>query len=206
MLEVHDLACQRGDRRLFRALAFALAPGQLLRVAGANGAGKTSLLRLLAGLALPSAGAVHWRGRPILRQREAYVRELFYLGHLAALKDDLTPLENLRAEAGLTGLAVDDATLQQALADWGLTRAVRLPVRLLSAGQRRRAALARLALADAALWILDEPFNALDADAVAHLGLQIEQHLAVGGLAVITSHQALPWAAERVTTLQLDDA
>ncbi len=204
MLEAHDLACRRGDRRLFSALALTLQPGQLLRVAGANGSGKTSLLRLLAGLALPNAGEVRWRALPIQRQREAYARALFYLGHLGGLKEDLSPLENLRADAGLAGTAVDDDGLNQALTQWGLARQARLPVRLLSAGQRRRAALARLALVDAPLWILDEPFNALDSDAVAHLGRQIEQHIAGGGMAVVTSHQALPLAEERVTTLLLD--
>lgn len=207
MLQALDLDCRRGDRRLFNGLAFELAPGRLLRVAGANGSGKTSLLRLLAGLALPSAGEVQWRGRPILRQREAYARELFYLGHLGGLKEDLTPLENLRADAGLAGLACDGAALDQALAAWGLTRQRRLPVRLLSAGQRRRAALARLDVSTAALWILDEPFNALDTDAVARLGLRIAQHLEAGGLAVVTSHQALPlddFALLQVSTLQLD--
>ena len=204
MLEAHDLACRRGNRRLFSALSFSLQPGQLLRVAGANGSGKTSLLRLLAGLGLPTAGEVRWHSRPVQRQRDAYARALFYHGHLGGLKEDLSPLENLRADAGLTGSAVDDEGLNQALVQWGLARQARLPVRVLSAGQRRRAALARLALVDAPLWILDEPFNALDSDAVAQLGRQIEQHIAAGGLAVITSHQPLPLPAERVTTLQLD--
>lgn len=204
MLEAHDLACRRGDRRLFSALAFSLQPGQLLRVAGANGSGKTSLLRLLAGLALPNAGEVCWQSRPVQRQREAYARALFYLGHLGGLKEDLSPLENLRTDAALAGSAVDDEALNQALGLWGLARQARLPVRVLSAGQRRRAALARLALVDAPLWILDEPFNALDSDAVAQLGRQLEQHIAAGGLAVVTSHQPLPLPAERVTTLQLD--
>ena len=203
MLQAHDLECQRGDRRLFSALAFELRPGQLLRVAGANGSGKTSLLRLLAGLALPSSGAVHWHGRPIARQREAYAQALFYLGHLGGLKEELTPLENLRADAALAGAAVDDDALHQALAAWGLARQQRLPARVLSAGQRRRAALARLVLTAAALWILDEPFNALDASAVSQLGQQLEQHLAAGGLAVVTSHQALPFPGECVVTLQL---
>jgi len=204
MLQAHDLACRRGDRRLFSALAFSLEPGQLLRVAGANGSGKTSLLRLLAGLGLPTAGEVRWQSRPVQRQREAYARALFYLGHLGGLKEDLSPLENLRADVALAGGAADDEALNQALGLWGLARQARLPVRVLSAGQRRRAALARLALVDAPLWILDEPFNALDSDAVAQLGRQIEQHIAAGGLAVITSHQPLPLPAERVTTLQLD--
>ncbi len=204
MLKALDLACVRGDRRLFRGLSFELGPGQLLRVEGANGAGKTSLLRLLAGLGLPAAGEVHWQGQPIRRQRETYAQALLYLGHLGGLKDELTPAENLQIEADLAGTpGVDAARISEALSNWGLARQAKLPLRVLSAGQRRRAALARLQLTEAALWILDEPFNALDVDAVAHLGRQIEAHVQRGGLAVITSHMALPIAPERIKSLRL---
>ena len=204
MLQALDLACVRGDRRLFRGLSFELGPGQLLRIEGANGAGKTSLLRLLAGLGLPAAGAVHWQGQPIRRQREVYAQALLYLGHLGGLKDELTAAENLRIEADLAGTpGVDTARIDAALAGWGLARQARLPLRVLSAGQRRRAALARLQLTEATLWILDEPFNALDVDAVAQLGRQIEAHVGGGGLAVITSHMELPIAPERVQSLRL---
>ena len=205
MLETHDLACLRGDRRLFRGLNLAVAPGQLLRVEGANGAGKTSLLRLLAGLALPAAGEVHWAGQTIRRQRESYAQALLYLGHLGGLKDELTAAENLQIEADLAGTpGVDAPRLAAALADWGLARQARLPLRVLSAGQRRRAALARLQLTEAVLWILDEPFNALDVDAVAHLGRQIEAHLARGGLAVVTSHMDLPIAPAQLLSVRLN--
>ena len=203
MLSTHDLACLRGDRRLFRDLSISLAPGRLLRVEGANGSGKTSLLRLLAGLALPAAGEVRWQGRPIRRQREAYAQALVYLGHLGGLKDELTPLENLRIEAELCGLPAPAAALSAALEHWGLARQAKLPLRVLSAGQKRRAALARLNLAAAPLWILDEPFNALDVDAVAALGRQIEAHLARGGLAVVTSHMALPVAPAQMQSIRL---
>jgi len=204
MLQTLDLACLRGDRRLFRGLNIAVAPGQLLRVEGANGAGKTSLLRLLAGLALPAAGEVHWQGQPIRRQREAYAQALLYLGHLGGLKDELTPIENLRIECDLAGTpGVDDTRIRAALDAWGLARQVGLPLRVLSAGQRRRAALARLQLSDAALWVLDEPFNALDVDAVAFLGRQIEAHLARGGLAVVTSHMDLPIAPAQLQSVRL---
>ena len=204
MLQTLDLACLRGDRRLFRGLNIAVAPGQLLRVEGANGAGKTSLLRLLAGLALPAAGEVHWQGQPIRRQREAYAQALLYLGHLGGLKDELTPIENLRIECDLAGTpGVDDTRIRAALDAWGLARQVGLPLRVLSAGQRRRAALARLQLSDAALWVLDEPFNALDVDAVAFLGRQIEAHLARGGRAVVTSHMDLPIAPAQLQSVRL---
>ena len=204
MLEATDLACVRGDRLLFRNLQLNLAAGELLRVEGANGAGKTSLLRLLAGLALPAAGEVRWAGQAIRRQREAYAQALLYLGHLGGLKDELTATENLRIDADLAGTpGVTSERIAQALASWGLTRQAALPLRVLSAGQRRRAALARLQLSDAALWILDEPFNALDVAAVAHLGQQIEAHLARGGMAVVTSHMQLPIAPARLKSLQL---
>lgn len=204
MLQAVDLACIRGDRRLFRGLHLELGPGRVMRVEGANGAGKTSLLRLLAGLALPAAGEVHWQGQPIRRQREAYAQALLYLGHLGGLKDELTPTENLSLDADLTGSArADPGHVAEALAFWGLTRQAGLPLRVLSAGQRRRSALARLRLSTAPLWILDEPFNALDVAAVAQLGRVIEQHVDGGGLAVVTSHMPLPIAASRVQSLEL---
>lgn len=204
MLETLDLACLRGDRRLFRGLCLTLSPGQLLRVEGANGSGKTSLLRLLAGLALPAAGEVRWQGRNIRRQRESFAQALLYLGHLGGLKDELTASENLQIETELSGTpGVDTARIAAALGSWGLARQAALPLRVLSAGQRRRAALARLQLSDAPLWILDEPFNALDSDAVAHLGRQIEAHLARGGLAVVTSHMELPIAPAQLQSLRL---
>lgn len=204
-LEAADLACVRGDRRLFRDLSFKLGPATLLRVQGANGAGKTSLLRLLAGLGLPAAGEVRWLGTPVRRQRERYARALAYLGHLVGLKDELTPSENLRIEAGLAGWSgVDADRIAAALAGWGLARQAALPLRVLSAGQRRRAALAKLQLAEAPLWILDEPYTALDVAAVAQLTQHVEQHVARGGIVVMTSHQEVPLgAATRVQTLTL---
>lgn len=202
-LQALGLACRRGRRLLFEGLSFGLGDGQALRVKGGNGAGKTSLLRQLVGLAPADAGEVHWDGRPIARQREAYGAALAYLGHAPGLKDELTPLENLAADAALAGGADTPAQHVQALADWGLAAAARLPLRVLSAGQRRRVALARLSLSGAALWILDEPFTALDDAGCAQLGQLIERHLARGGLAVLTSHQPLPLAEARVQVLEL---
>ena len=188
-LELRDLACVRGRRRLFRGLNATLAPGQLLRVGGANGAGKTSLLRLLCGLLAPAHGQVLWQGQDLKRVRDSFHRQLIYLGHAAALKDDLSPLENLRVAVRLGGDAADDAAARRALADAGLAGREHVPARTLSQGQRRRAALARLPLGSAALWVLDEPFNALDAAATGWLLGLIEGHLQSAGMVVLTSHQ-----------------
>lgn len=205
LLEAHDLACVRGDRRLFRRLEFTLQPGRWLRVRGANGSGKTSLLRLLAGLSPPDRGQVLWRGQPVLREREAYARELLYLGHLPALKGELSPLQNLCVAARLAGVGADDGAAVQALADGGLERQMHLPCKLLSAGQQRRAALARLALArPQTLWLLDEPFNALDAQAVAQLCGVIDGHVQRGGMVVLTTHQEVPLPDARGAQLQVD--
>ena len=165
LLEGLGLACVRGQRRLFQGLDVQLAGGELLRVAGANGAGKTSLLRMLCGLLAPAQGQLRWRGRPLRAAREDLHRDLVYLGHAAALKDELSALENLHAASRIGGVLADDAAARAALAAAGLGEREHWPVRTLSQGQRRRAALARLAVTDAALWVLDEPFNALDSAA-----------------------------------------
>ena len=188
-LELRDLACVRGRRRLFRGLNAALTPGQLLRVTGANGAGKTSLLRMLCGLLAPAHGQVLWQGQDLKRVRDSFHRQLIYLGHAAALKDDLTPLENLRVAARLGGDAPDETAARQALVAAGLGGREHVPARTLSQGQRRRAALARLPLGSARLWVLDEPFNALDTAATGWLLGLIESHLQRAGMVVLTSHQ-----------------
>ena len=187
---------------LFSGLAFEAAPGQLLRVTGPNGAGKTTLLRLLVGLGTADTGRVLWRGQPLRGQRDEFHRELAWLGHAASLKDDLTALENLRAIAMLGG---DDITLSEAaaaLAEAGLKGRERLPARVLSAGQRRRVVLARLAFAaHRPLWVLDEPFNALDTAATEWLAGLVRGRLVSGGIVVLTSHQAVPvdGAADQIT-------
>lgn len=189
MLEFDHLACRRGRRLLFRGLAMRVGAGELLRVTGANGAGKTSLLRMICGLMAPAEGRVLWQGAPLAPQREAYHRQLLYLGHAAALKDELSALENLRTAAQLAGERCDDGSARAALAQAGLAGREALPARVLSQGQRRRAVLARLALTAAPLWVLDEPFNALDTAATGWLLGLVETQLRRGGLVVLTSHQ-----------------
>ncbi|MBN8510660.1 MAG: cytochrome c biogenesis heme-transporting ATPase CcmA [Burkholderiales bacterium] len=191
ILELRGLACRRGRKRLFGDLDAQLAGGELLRITGANGAGKTSLLKLICGLLAPEAGQVLWRGEPIGGQREAYHRELVHLGHAAALKDELSALENLRVAACVAGQRLGSADARRALAEAGLAGREQLPARLLSQGQRRRAVLARLAFADAALWVLDEPFNALDTAATGWLLGLLRAQLERGGMVVLTSHLPL---------------
>lgn len=188
MLEATELECERGGRKLFGPLSFRLAAGELLRVAGPNGSGKTSLLRILCGLLTPTEGAVRWQGAPISALREEYTRHLLYLGHAPAVKDELTPRENLDIACRLAGVEPGGDALASALSAFAVPD---LPVRKLSQGQRRRAALARLHLARSArLWLLDEPFAALDAASVAYTEELVERHLAAGGSAVYTTHQA----------------
>ncbi|MGH8721363.1 MAG: cytochrome c biogenesis heme-transporting ATPase CcmA [Burkholderiales bacterium] len=189
MLEASNLDCQRGGRTLFRGLSFSLQGGELLRIAGANGSGKTSLLKILCGLLLPDAGDVRWRGTPIRQLREDYSRHLVYLGHAPAVKDDLTAAENLTIACALAGRTATPQETKQALDSYGLPASA-APVRRLSQGQRRRAALARLLLsADAPLWLLDEPFAALDASAARLTEELIARHLAGGGAVAYTTHQ-----------------
>jgi heme exporter protein A len=193
MLEVSNLDCARGERRLFRDLNFILEPGTLLEVRGANGSGKTSLLRMLCGLLPPAAGAITWRGKAIIASNEEYRAELAYLGHHNALKDELTPLENLRYALRLTGIDAEDAQLQAALEWAGLRERRNQACATLSQGQRRRVSLARIKLsASRRLWILDEPFTALDVAAVERTRDLVAAHLADGGMAALTTHQEVP--------------
>ena len=193
-LELRALQCVRGDRLLFGAVSASVRAGQMLRVQGANGAGKTSLLRMVCGLAQPAGGQVLWLGQPIARLREEFSQQLVYLGHAPALKDDLSALENLHAGSGLAGLPCSPAEAAAALALAGLRGCERLPARVLSQGQRKRVGLARLVLSQAAaLWVLDEPFNALDDAACTWLQGLIDTQLGSGGVVVLTSHQARAW-------------
>ena len=195
-LQVEKLSCVRGSRQLFNNLSVEVRPGELLRVLGANGAGKTSLLRMLCGLMEPTEGQILWRGKKVTAMREAFGHELIYLGH-AVLKDDLSPLENLQVASTLAGHIIDLQEARRALIDAGLRGHENTLVRRLSQGQRKRSALARLVLANSALqltplWVLDEPFNALDSTATAWLAGLMQAHLQRQGMVILTSHQSVP--------------
>ena len=189
MLAASNLSCIRGTQTLFNGINLQLDAGQWLYLQGENGAGKTSLLRILAGLALPAEGEVFWQNTPIAQQRSQYHQDLLYIGHHAGLKDDLTLTENLQALCRMDGLRINEADIREALTHMGLAKRQHLPTRVLSAGQKRRGLLARALLRPAKLWILDEPFNALDVHAVADVQRLLKAHLAAGGMLVLTSHQ-----------------
>ncbi len=199
MLSVHGLTCVRGTRPLFSGVDFTIGPGDWAHVRGANGAGKTSLLRLLAGLSPPDAGEIRWNGEPI--GSADFRRELMYLGHRAAVKEDLTALENVQFAAEMDGVKIGEEQAQQALVRFGLAGREELPVRFLSAGQKRRVLLARTVTRPATLWILDEPFTALDVKAVDFISHLVADHVKAGGMAVLTSHQAIPLPPGQVVDL-----
>ena len=204
MLMLANVACTRGVRTLFSGITHSVMPGELLRVQGPNGAGKTSLLRMLCGLLAPTEGDVLWCGKKLTDQRETFGHSLVYLGHAAALKDELSPLENLLDACALGGQRAEASAALAALKAAGLRGHERTSARRLSQGQRRRSALARLALSqNAPLWVLDEPFNALDTAATAWLTGMIEAHLQRAGMVVLTSHQDVMLSAARQQVLTL---
>lgn len=204
MLSVSALACVRGERRLFADLSFTLAPRTLLAVRGANGSGKTSLLRMLCGLLSPAAGTIAWNGDDIHSAREEYCAQIAYIGHLNGVKDDLSGLENLKFAARTAGIVTSAESADAALRQLGLDGFQRLPCKTLSQGQRRRVALARLCLsANRPLWVLDEPFTALDAAAFALTQGLLESHLQQGGMVVLTTHQDAPITAPSVQCIEL---
>lgn len=203
MLEISNLACSRGDHRLFSELSFSLDFGQIMQVQGANGSGKTSLLRTLCGFITPDEGDIIWRGENIRELDEEYYAEMMYLGHLNAIKDELSALENLRISAGLSGVELDEKEALEALRRMGLRGRELLPTKVLSQGQRRRVALARLLVSDAKLWVLDEPLTALDVRAVALIQELIGEHLARQGMVIFTTHQPLEVAGIEMRSLSL---
>lgn len=197
---MQSLACARGRRVLFEQLDMTLMPGQAVRVTGDNGRGKTTLLRTLAGLRLPHAGRVCWAGRDVHTEDAFADGDLLYLGHENALNPDLTAVENLTALRALHGCRGD---IRAGLQRFGVEATADRPCRTLSAGQRRRSALARLCLDGARLWLLDEPAAALDAAARQVLGDVIGAHVAAGGLALFTTHEALEIPQTPVRSLTL---
>jgi heme exporter protein A len=206
VLQGVKLECVRGSRRLFSDFSFDLQPGELLWVTGPNGAGKTSLLRIVCTLLPPEQGEVRWRGSTVRDLGEAFRAELVFLGHLAAVKDDLTALENLHFALMQEGTPALQSQLAEALAAFGLAGREDLPARVLSQGQRRRVALARLWFGAAQpLWVLDEPLTALDVQAVALVRSLLGAHLARGGLVVLTSHQEMDFGGLRVQRIRLGD-
>ena len=191
-LEVAGLSCRRGGRPVFGDLSFSLAPGELLALTGRNGSGKTTLLRALALLVPADAGAIRWQGADVAADRETWRRRIAWLGHLDGLKSDLTVRENIATACHLREEGTE--RVDDALAAFDLGSLASRPVRTLSAGQRRRAALARVKAAGAPLWLLDEPLNALDAPSQAALRTVLGQHLAAGGLAIAATHAPLDGA------------
>lgn len=203
MLEAVNLVCVRGTRRLFKDLSFSATRGELIELRGANGSGKTSLLRILCGLATPAAGEVRWQGKTIRSLGEEYFGAVAYLAHQNAVKDELSAIENLRISSAVSGNALKRDQAQEILGRIGLGRQQNLTARSLSAGQRRRLALARLLTSKATVWILDEVLTSLD-DAAVKLSREfIDEHLKNGGIAIIATHQELNLSAPRVQRLNL---
>lgn len=186
-LSADDLTLIRGERCLFDGLEFALNPGELLLLKGANGSGKTSLMRVIAGMLSLESGEILWNGEPVSRQRQVFHGSLVWLAHRSGLKGDLTLVENLRFERSLRPQSSVEP--EQVFERLGIARLKALPLRSLSAGQQRRVALARMLLADVPLWLLDEPFTNLDRDGRQLVMQLTEEHLGNGGLCVMAAHQ-----------------
>ncbi|MBS0300078.1 MAG: cytochrome c biogenesis heme-transporting ATPase CcmA [Proteobacteria bacterium] len=203
MLQGINLACVRGDRELFRDVNFSLEAGGLMQVRGPNGSGKTSLLRMLCGLSNPAAGEIRWNGTSIRTLDGEYYSAMTYIGHLNGSKDDLTVIENLRISSALAGFEINGDQANEALNYIGLHGREALPVKVLSQGQRRRVALARLLVCKTPLWILDEPLVALDVAAVKLIQELLERHLQEGGMVVMTTHQEIDITAASTTQLHL---
>ena len=196
LLETVGLACSRSYRMLFEDLALRISAGEVVQILGANGSGKTTLLRVLCGLQPPAAGAIRWRGRDVPPGAPELREEVQFIGHAGGVKLDLTPRENLDVAVAL-GARPTGTTVDAALARLEIGALGRIPARALSAGQRQRVALARLLTCANLLWVLDEPFTALDAGGVAIVDAMLHEHVRAGGAAVITSHH--PVALGRVT-------
>ncbi|EGB5537674.1 TPA: cytochrome c biogenesis heme-transporting ATPase CcmA [Escherichia coli] len=199
MLEARELLCERDERTLFSGLSFTLNAGEWVQITGSNGAGKTTLLRLLTGLSRPDAGEVLWQGQPLHQVRDSYHQNLLWIGHQPGIKTRLTALENLH----FYHRDGDTAQCLEALAQAGLAGFEDIPVNQLSAGQQRRVALARLWLTRATLWILDEPFTAIDVNGVDRLTQRMALHTEQGGIVILTTHQPLNVAESKIRRISL---
>ncbi|MEP6897623.1 MAG: cytochrome c biogenesis heme-transporting ATPase CcmA [Rhodanobacter sp.] len=202
LLEARALSFQRQDEPVFAPLDFRLHAGELVLVEGDNGSGKTTLLRMLAGLLHVSEGELRWRGEPL--QRDRCAGDILFLGHQLGLKSDLSPHENLRVAAGLHGVRAT-SSIEDVLARIGLRGYENEPVRRLSAGQKKRAALARLLLLPATLWLLDEPYANLDRAGIALVNDLLEGHTAAGGVALVTSHGAVSFHGGQPQRIRMHD-
>lgn len=196
MFKANNLACTRDDRLLFSELSFDLDAGEVLQIEGPNGSGKTSLLRILCGLRRADEGVVKWRGDDIQRSREDYYASMVYIGHLPCIKADLTTLENIRALLDTRSRSAAVADIEEALREVGLAGFEDVAGKALSSGQRRRVLLAFLLLADASLWILDEPLTALDVKGVDLVESMILKHREQGGSVVFTTHHGMQLPCE----------
>lgn len=203
MLNVKNLSCERDDRVLFENLSFSISSGEVLQIEGQNGSGKTTLLRILSGLSDAFTGQLYWQQQPIDDVLEDFFQSLLYVGHLAGVKAALTAEENL---AWMIKLAphLNKLSLSQALEKVGLFGFEDVPCYTLSAGQQRRVGLARLYLSSAPLWILDEPFTALDKQGVAEKEALIAQHVHNGGMVILTTHHNLAIPNKTVRSINLD--
>jgi heme exporter protein A len=202
LLEARALSFQRQDEPVFAPLDFRLHAGELVLIEGDNGSGKTTLLRMLAGLLHVAEGELFWRGEPL--QRDQCAGEILFLGHQLGLKSDLSPRENLHVAAGLHG-ARDATSIPDVLARIGLRGYEDEPVRRLSAGQKKRAALARLLLLPATLWLLDEPYANLDRTGIALVNGLLEGHTAAGGVALVTSHGTVSFHGGEPQRIRMHD-
>ena len=190
-LSARGLGFSRAGRPVFSGIDFKLGPGELLQVTGANGSGKTSLLRVLSGLLPPEEGELRWHNQPVRNAESGYLQSLAYVGHTDGIDPDLSATENLQFAMRVAGGTPSIERIEAALAALGMAKAMHAPVRTLSQGQRRRVALARLALLPRSLWLLDEPLTSLDEQAGGCFHAQLDAHLRAGGLAVVATHQPL---------------
>lgn len=205
MLEALNLSCVRDERTLFSGLSFTIQPGEIVQIEGQNGAGKTSLMRILAGLSTAEEGEVHWQGQSTRRQRETFHQNLLFLGHHPGIKSVLTAYENLDFYQSERGRDAEEA-IYAALDQVGLLGYEDVVVAQLSAGQQRRVALARLWISQAPLWILDEPLTAIDKQGVSTLIELFERHAQDGGMVLLTTHQDLPGVTRAVRKIRLTSA